>query len=91
MPINLDSAILSSKTGTYIINVLLTTDLLLKLYKEGKTPSQERVDHLEKLIREIESKRIKAIRSKNIENFVLPNLSSTLFPNIQKLHKLPRM
>ena len=73
MPINLDSAILSSKTGTYIINVLLTTDLLLKLYKDGKTPSQERVDHLEKLIREIESKRIKAIRSKKKFKYVEPH------------------
>ena len=73
MPINLDSAILSSKTGTYIINVLLTTDLLLKLYKEGKTPSQERVDHLEKLIREIESKRIKAIRNKTKFKYVEPH------------------
>ena len=73
MPINLDSAILSSKTGTYIINVLLTTDLLLKLYKEGKTPSQERIEHVEKLIREIESKRIKAIRNKAKFKYVEPH------------------
>jgi|TARA_R110002012_G_scaffold112557_2_gene258364 protein tyrosine phosphatase len=73
MPINLDSAILSSKTGTYIINVLLTTDLLLKLYKEGKTPSQERIEHVEKLIREIESKRIKAIRNKTKFKYVEPH------------------
>ena len=73
MPINLDSAILSSKTGTYIINVLLTTDLLLKLYKEGKTPSQERIEHVEKLIREIESKRIKAIRNKTKCKYVAPH------------------
>ena len=64
MPINLDSAILSSKTGTYIINVLLSTDLLLTLYKEGKTPRQERIEHVEKVIREIASKRIKAIGDK---------------------------
>ena len=73
MTINLDSAILSSKTGTYIINVLLTTDLLLKLYKEGKTPSQERIEHVEKLIREIESKRIKAIRNKTKFKYVEPH------------------
>ena len=72
MPINLDSAILSSKTGTYIINVLLTTDLLLKLYKEGKTPSQERIDHIDNLIREIETKRIKAIKSKKKFQYVKP-------------------
>lgn len=73
MPINLDSAILSSKTGTYIINVLLTTDLLLKLYKEGKTPSQERIDHIDNLIREIETKRIKAIRNKTKFKYVEPH------------------
>jgi len=58
----LDDAILRSKTGTYIINVLLSADLLLNLYKEGKTPSKERIEFIDKLIREVESKRIKALR-----------------------------
>tara|TARA_R110001583_G_scaffold330_1_gene2970 strand:- start:1318 stop:1569 length:252 start_codon:yes stop_codon:yes gene_type:complete len=58
----LDDAILRSRTGAYIVNVLLSADLLLNLYKEGKTPSKERVELMDKLIREIESNRIKALR-----------------------------
>ena len=58
----LDDAILRSRTGAYIVNVLLSADLLLNLYKEGKTPSKERVELMDKLIREIESNIIKALR-----------------------------
>jgi len=65
MPINLDEAILRSKTGTYIINILLSADLLLKLYEEGKTPSKKRVDKINSLVREVELKRLKATRRKN--------------------------
>jgi len=57
----LDDAILRSRTGAYIVNVLLSVDLLLNLYKEGKTPSKERIEFTDKLIREIEDKRIKAL------------------------------
>ena len=77
MPIHLDEAILRSKTGTHIINVLLSVDVLLKLYKEGKVPSQDRIDRLDKRIREIEAKRIKAVTKKNSFYYVRKSKEST--------------
>ena len=65
MPIHLDEAILRSKTGTHIINVLLSVDVLLKLYKAGDVPSQNRIEILDKRVREIEAKRIKAVTKKD--------------------------
>ena len=50
----LDDAILRSRTGAYIVNVLLSADLLLGVFAV--------YFYDKKLIREIESNRIKALR-----------------------------
>ena len=45
--------------------MLLSVDVLLKLYKAGDVPSQDRIEILDKRVREIEAKRIKAVTKKN--------------------------